>query len=197
MQLSSTARFYDMMRLFYPLIDIFLAKKRRQLVEQVNRQSPGHLLEIGVGTGSHLKWYGSHEITGIDISTGMLRTAAKHARSTVRLVQMDGHDLLFADASFNYVVLSHVIAVVQNPDRVLEEVYRVLHPGGKCFILNHFTPLNGLAYVDRLFQPLGRLFHFRTSFRLDDMPSLKRFRLTAIATSGPFGYYKQLILEKQ
>ena len=59
-------------------------------------------------------------------------------------MQMDGENLQFPDCYFDYVVLSHVITVVDDPEKLLEETYRVLKPNGKIFILNHFTPKNSV-----------------------------------------------------
>ncbi|RYY56398.1 MAG: class I SAM-dependent methyltransferase [Chitinophagaceae bacterium] len=196
--MASTGLFYDYLQPFYPAIDLFLRTQRRRLIGEVNRQEAGQLLDIGVGTGSHLPLYGDHlAITGIDVSKRMLHAATRRAKPGTSLLQMDGQELGFPDSSFQYVVLAHVIAVVKKPDALINEVYRVLQPGGKCFILNHFTPANALGYADRIFQPIGKLLHFRSNFTLADIPSIRQFVQVNDQLSGPFGYYRQIILEKK
>lgn len=105
----------------------------------------------------------------------MLRDAARFKHERVELLLMDGEDLLFPAGSFDYVVISHVLAVTKNPDQLVNQIYKVLKPGGKLFILNHFTPDNWLRYVDWAFQPLSSLFHFKSSFHLTDVKELSVF----------------------
>jgi phosphatidylethanolamine/phosphatidyl-N-methylethanolamine N-methyltransferase len=158
--------------------------------------APGKLLEIGVGNGSHLPLYTCHQITGIDISQAMLNKARQYKGTHTRLLLMNGEELSFPEACFDYVVISHVLSVTQNADRLLEQVYKVLKPGGKLFILNHFTPGNWLKYIDRAFQPLSFLFHFRSNFYLHQIKALQRYTLLKQTELGISSYYKLLIFCK-
>ncbi len=63
--------------MLYPLVDVFLQPQKKRLFGEINRAPHGRLLEIGVGNGSHLKYYHRHEITGIDNSESMLARARK------------------------------------------------------------------------------------------------------------------------
>jgi phosphatidylethanolamine/phosphatidyl-N-methylethanolamine N-methyltransferase len=196
LMMFSTDVFYNRISFMYPIINSFLKGQREVLIGEVNNCPPGKLLEIGVGNGSHLPLYASHDITGIDISEAMLGNAKRFESSIIRLLVMDGENLSFADSGFDYVVISHVIAVVQNPDKLLEQVHRVLKPGGKLFILNHFTPDNGLKYIDRAFHPLSSVLHFKSLFYIDSINGLKRFSLLKQEELGSFSYFKLLILSK-
>ncbi|AWH86436.1 class I SAM-dependent methyltransferase [Flavobacterium album] len=192
-----TARsFYNRITFLYPVINVFLAGQRKVLIREVNKCPPGTLLEIGVGTGSHLPMYVCHDITGIDISEAMLNRGKRFESSTIKLMVMDGEDLSFPDASFEYVVMSHVLAVAKDPDRLLEQVHRVLKPGGKLFILNHFTPDNGLQYIDRAFHPVSSLFHFKSLFRWREIEGLQQFSLVKQTGLGTGSYYKLLIFSR-
>src|SRR5688572_12353971 len=96
-----TARFYDWARCAYPLVEPFLLKARRRLVDAVNEHPPGELLDVGVGNGTHLGDYRARRVTGIDVSPGMIRAAASNARSAeVELKVMDGERLEFPDDVF-------------------------------------------------------------------------------------------------
>ena len=192
----TTGNFYNRISFLYPVINYFLEQQRRALIHQVNKSRPGKLLEIGVGNGSHLPLYRSHHITGIDISEAMLEKAKRFESDTVKLLLMNGENLLLPKAGFDYVVMSHVLAVANDPDKLLEQAYRVLKPGGKLFILNHFTPDNGLRYIDRVFQPLSGLFHFRSLFRLEDIHGLKRFSPVSQKGQGIGSYFKLLIYSR-
>jgi phosphatidylethanolamine/phosphatidyl-N-methylethanolamine N-methyltransferase len=189
--------FYDRLKFLYPVIDLFLRGQKRKFFTSINSYPHGRLLEIGVGNGAHLNYYNKHDIVAIDTSQGMLAHAHRHVRDNVQLIRMDGEALLFPDEGFDYVVMSHVIAVVQNPERLFNEVHRVLKPGGKVFILNHFTPNNWLKYVDRVFNRFSRLFHFRSAFLLSSLHGLKNFRLVVETNEGIFSYFKILIYEKK
>ncbi len=126
----------------------------------------------------------------------MLNAAREHAAGNINLLQMDGEKLLFRDESFDYVVLSHVIAVVKDPDRLIGEVLRVLKPGGKVFILNHFTPDNLLGTADRMFSRVSRLLHFRSSFGMSSL-DMQRFQLLSEINADPLSYFKILTYEKK
>jgi phosphatidylethanolamine/phosphatidyl-N-methylethanolamine N-methyltransferase len=192
----STGTFYNRIAILYPAINYFLKRQRRLLIHAVNCEVAGALLEIGIGNGSHLPLYNSHQITGIDISKAMLARAKRTNNTEVILLLMNGENLLFPEASFDYVVLSHVLAVAGDPEQLIAEVYKVLKPGGKLFILNHFTPRNWLRYVDRAFQPMSSLLHFKSSFYLHDIQALQRFSLLSETELGPGSYFKLVILNK-
>jgi len=194
--MNKTATFYNRFSLLYPVIDIFLARFRKMLISKVNGQPRGRLLEIGVGTGAHLQLYKEHIITGIDISSGMLQKAKQQCDGRVQLLEMNGENLEFAEGSFDYVVLSHVLAVSGNPDKMLSEAYRVMKPGGKLYILNHFTPNNVVQYVDKCFVPFAKLLHFRPVFRQEEIKGFHTFRLTEEISLGVVSYFKLLIFTK-
>jgi phosphatidylethanolamine/phosphatidyl-N-methylethanolamine N-methyltransferase len=126
----------------------------------------------------------------------MLARARKHQTSNIELLKMDAEELLFHNERFDYVVLSHVIAVVDNPENVLKEVFRILKPGGKVFILNHFTPDNWLRHVDRLMAGVSRLFCFKSLFYVTSLKNAGQLNLLESVNTGPFSYFKILIYEK-
>ena len=193
---SSSASFYDGFAGFYPLVDIFLKPQKNVLIREINKHPPGHLLDVGVGNGTHLRRYRNHKIVGIDTSAGMLAYARRNNPGNASLCLMNGQSLTFQDNSFDYVVLSHVLAVAENPDQLLREVYRVVKTEGKVFILNHFTPDNWLGRVDRTFGLFSRCFHFRSAFFLEDLSAIKYFTQVKMIALGPFSYFKLLIFAK-
>ncbi len=194
---KQTDQFYNHFSVFYPLVDIFLKPQKRKLFEEINRLPSGKVLEIGVGNGTHFKLYKNHHVIGIDTSTKMLEIADKQKCDTIELIQMNAESLSFPDQTFDYIILSHVIAVVDNPEEVLEESYRVLKPQGKIFILNHFTPNNWLKYVDNSFQVLSKLFHFKSAFYVENLNALKKIKLHKEVGFGKFSYFKLLIYCKE
>lgn len=180
----------------YPLIDLFLKPQKRKLFHMINTLPSGRLLEIGVGNGADLKYYTRHIVIAVDNSKSMIERARKRQKDNVCLLQMNGEALSFPNESFDYVILSHVIAVVEHPEKVMLEVHRVLKPNGKIIILNHFTPNNWLKYLDISFAKISRLLYFRSVFRITELAEIRKFRLLSESRAGLFSYFKILIYEK-
>ena len=99
----------------------------------VNAQG-GSVLEVGIGTGLALDFYHPHvQVTGIDVSAEMLREAEAKARKRglrhlAGLHQMDARQIDFPDASFDHVAAMHIMSVVPEPEKVLDEMARVARP---------------------------------------------------------------------
>ena len=100
------------------------------------------ILEVGVGTGLMLPFYGSAatEVVGIDLSSDMLDQAAKISSGfsfPVQLEQMDVENLRLESGSFDTVVSAFVFCSVNHPLQGLSECRRVLRPGGRLILLEH------------------------------------------------------------
>ena len=124
---------YD--RIVEPLNRSRFGHWRRELVGQL----AGDVLEIGVGTGLNLRYYGPDaRVTGIDVDRALLQAAAPRAqRRGYHLEHADAQALPFPDASFDAVVSTLVFCSILEPDRTLGEIRRVLRPGGKLLQLEH------------------------------------------------------------
>ena len=97
------------------------------------RRDKIRLLEVGCGQGdllSTVQHESRFEATGIDLAEGPLGYAQSQGldvhRSDLESMQLD------AD-SFDMVVALHVMEHVQNPERFIAEIRRVLKPGGHFF----------------------------------------------------------------
>jgi ubiquinone/menaquinone biosynthesis C-methylase UbiE len=102
----------------------------------------GRVLEVGAGTGFNLPHYpvGLAELTLTDELEGMLRRAERRAREAGRRVasrQAAVESLPFEDGSFDTVVGSLLLCSVDNQDRALAEIRRVLKPDGQYLFLEH------------------------------------------------------------
>jgi len=195
--MNNPGRLYNYIYPLYPIADRFFRKQKKQLAIIINAMPAGNVLEIGVGNGSMLPLYRKHIITGIDLSTKMLaRAKRRETQVRVHLFIADGEDTKFPEESFDYVLINHVLSVARDPDSMLQEAHRVLKPGGKLFILNHFTPGNALKLIDILFHPFSRLLRFRSYFLISDLKALDLFESEYMISSKPFGYYKILAFKK-
>jgi phosphatidylethanolamine/phosphatidyl-N-methylethanolamine N-methyltransferase len=146
----------------------------RHHATKVANQIGGQVLEVGVGTGLALPFYGSNvTVTGIDFSGDMLeRARAKVAEEKLghvrELRQMDARKLDFPDNSFDTVVAMHLISVVPDPEQVMAEMARVCKPGGQILVVNHFARDEGwLAWFERKFAPFADLMGWHSNFPKD------------------------------
>jgi SAM-dependent methyltransferase len=89
------------------------------------------VLDVGCGEGILLRDSGFVPVQ-LDISMDRLRKA-RAGRDL--LVCADGMELPFADASFDVVLLIALLEHVGQPERTMDETWRVLKPGGEVAIL--------------------------------------------------------------
>jgi phosphatidylethanolamine/phosphatidyl-N-methylethanolamine N-methyltransferase len=143
---------------------------------------PGdRILEVGVGTGLNLPLYPRDcDVTGVDISEGMLRKAEERVRtlsmSRAKLMVMDGSRLQFPDNSFDRVIATYVISAVPDPVKTLLEMRRVCKPSGHLVILNHFKSENPIiGMFEKILAPVCTKIGFDTELKL--MPLLERVAL--------------------
>ncbi len=121
---------------------------RRASAAVINRLG-GKVLDVGVGTGLELPMFGDNvRITGVDLCEPMLDIARKRVadlglKNVDELRVMDAMNLDYADASFDVVVAPYVLTVVPDPERMLNEMARVVKPGGEMILVNHIGADSG------------------------------------------------------
>ncbi len=132
----------------------------RSLRAALGAAARGSTLEVAIGTGRTLPYYGEGvtRIVGVDLSAAMLaeaRRAAAELGRAIRLARMDAERLAFADASFDTVVTSLSLCTVADPARALREMARVCKPDGHVVLLEHVrSPVRPLAWLQRKLTPL-------------------------------------------
>ncbi len=96
-------------------------------------------LDVGTGPGQ-LAFYLAQEgfdVTGIDISPGMIERASLKARELGLCVDFrtgDAGNLPFGDNAFDVVVTRNLVWTLPNPEAAVKEWHRVLKPGGRIII---------------------------------------------------------------
>jgi phosphatidylethanolamine/phosphatidyl-N-methylethanolamine N-methyltransferase len=131
----------------------------------------GRILEVGVGTGMSLPSYSpSNRVCGIDLSEPMLEKARKRVRelgltNVEGLWVMNAERMSFPDACFDVVVAQHVVTTVENPEATLDELARVLRPGGEIVLISRVGADAGLRRgVEHCLMPVSRKLGWRTEF---------------------------------
>jgi phosphatidylethanolamine/phosphatidyl-N-methylethanolamine N-methyltransferase len=194
MQVDAIQKTYRRWAPVYDLVFGRITKGGRLLAaEHVNAQG-GSVLEVGVGTGLALDYYAPHvRVTGIDLSSEMLREAEARAqkrglRNLVALSRMDAREIRFPAASFDHVAAMHIMSVVPEPDRVLNELARVCRPGGSVMIANHFAGrAEGWSGMERLAAPLANLLGWHSDFAIERVLGHPKLRLEETRQVRPFG----------
>ena len=109
------------------------------------RDLSGRVLELGCGTGDMFPFVvdgatGDLEYHAIEPDPHMRKRATEAARETgpaVDLRDARAESLPYPDGSFDVVTAGIVFCTVQDPEAALEEVVRVLKPGGEFRFLEH------------------------------------------------------------
>lgn len=99
------------------------------------------VLEIGVGNGSHAELLARHarQFTGIDLTDYAANSTANRLQirglRDGKVMQMDAEQLTFPDASFDFIWSWGVIHHSANTQKIIQQIHRVLKPGGASVIM--------------------------------------------------------------
>jgi ubiquinone/menaquinone biosynthesis C-methylase UbiE len=116
----------------------------RALASRLRAELPqgGDLLEVAPGPGYfaiEMARGGVHRVTGLDISRTMVELARKNAAEAgveVDFRRGDASAMPFADGSFDLLACSAAFKNFSEPHKALEEMYRVLRPGGTALVVD-------------------------------------------------------------
>ena len=128
-------------QLFYPnwylgimVNDFYLPRKELlKFIHSHALEITGKVLDIGCGEKPYENLFLVDEYIGIDIEN----SGHKHTHSKVDIFY-DGVNLPFADASIDSILCFEVLEHVFEPEKLLEEMYRVLKPGSKILLTTPF-----------------------------------------------------------
>ena len=145
---------------------------RRRAIRELVPIHPGTILDIATGTGDlaimMAKRLRAKKITGIDISPGMLELGRQkinklNLSSCIRLQEGDSEAIDFPADSFDAVTVAFGVRNFQNLEKGLQEMFRVLKPGGKLMILEFSKPERGLfrllyrTYLRHIASGIGKI----------------------------------------
>jgi ubiquinone/menaquinone biosynthesis C-methylase UbiE len=146
------ARIYD--RLLEGIEKGGMRDKRRELLARAE----GATLELGAGTGHNLPHY-PDAVTRLVLTepdphmAKRLRAQVEESgRAGVEVIEAGAESLPFGDGEFDTVIATLVFCTIPDPGAALDEVARVLKPGGRMLFLEHVRADGGWRerWQDRL-----------------------------------------------
>ena len=167
---NSIAFRYDFLNRFLSAgIDITWRKKA---IKQLASLQPQTVLDVATGTADvALMTYDllhPKKIIGIDISEGMLdlgrkKITARNLDNTIQLFSGDSENIGFEADTFDAITVAFGVRNFQNLSKGLEEMRRVLKPGGKMVVLEFSKPKNVLfkgvynVYMNNIAPGFGKM----------------------------------------
>lgn len=160
--------------------------------EKIIPLAKGAVLEIGIGSGLNIPYYQAHQIDhlwGIDPSRDMWAIAEKNARERhldAEFIETGAESIPLDNNSADTVVITYTLCTIPDVNSALQEVRRVLKPGGKLLFCEHgeapdegirrwqilINPIwNRLAGGCNLNRPIPRLLE-QSGFRSNDMQTM-------------------------
>ncbi len=135
------------------------------LRKEIIGQAEGVVLEVGADNGLNFVFYDPEHVERVEAiepdsaMLGYARTRTTTARVPVTLTQALVEQLPFADMSFDCVVCTLVFCSVNAPLRGLQEIRRVLKPGGQLLMVEHVRAQGRVnAFAQDLLTPFTKLF---------------------------------------
>ncbi len=136
-------RFYEE-RILPHLIDKACGLSQvRHLRSQIVPLARGQVLEVGMGSGLNLEFYNPEQVDtvyGLEPSEGMRRKAIPNIERSpvaVEWLSLPGEQIPLPDESIDTVLLTFTLCTIPDWRKALEQMKRVLKPGGELLFLEH------------------------------------------------------------
>jgi len=141
----SAGFYHEIDKRFFSAVKAVMPWKERPFEQYLDfvRLKDMDVLEIGVGNGSHAQLIAprAKSYTGIDLTEYAVRSTSGRMRLNAipaPILQMDAEQMQSPDATFDYVWSWGVIHHSSNTSQILDEIRRVLRPGGTALIMVYY-----------------------------------------------------------
>jgi demethylmenaquinone methyltransferase/2-methoxy-6-polyprenyl-1,4-benzoquinol methylase len=195
----------------YDLLNAIISFGRAQAWRRagVAELPEGRVLDLGSGTGAAAPVFGDREVVALDPVPEMLRLSPIPER-----VVGVGEHLPFDDGSFDGVFSAYVFRNLDSVDETLDEVARILRPGGRLVVVGLGRPRNSLlARLHRMGSAIvlplvGALIGATEEYRYlhrsldkllpaEEMFAGRALRLDRVWRMGPLGFVYGAALTKE
>ena len=146
---------------FYDFLNSVVEERVKPYRLETAGKAWGDVIEIGGGTGANLAYYNRNvRLTISEPNPHMVSRLSKHAKAlgvSPQMVSDPGEDLPFDDDSFDCVVTTLVLCMVEDHESVIKEVKRIIRPGGHFLFYEHVISQNaGMRRFQRCLNPAWR-----------------------------------------
>ncbi len=117
---------------------------RRAMVDAVRPGPSQRILDVATGTGMVARALAQRgaQVTALDQSEAMLDVARARNDQGVTFVRGEAERLPFEDASFDALTFTYLLRYVDDPAATLQELARVVTPGGRIGMVEFGVPDN-------------------------------------------------------
>jgi ubiquinone/menaquinone biosynthesis C-methylase UbiE len=130
--------------------------------ERVVSGAVGRILEIGIGSGVNLRYYGdrAEHVIGLDPSAKLLAMADAADRRTslsVELVKGSAEMIPMEDKTIDTVLTTWTLCSISDVNQALSEMRRVLKPNGRLLFVEHgLSPDNSVRRWQNRLNPIWK-----------------------------------------
>jgi SAM-dependent methyltransferase len=145
------------------LVPAILGPAAASLVEFAAPRSGTAVLDVGCGTGAAARRAAervgrSGRVAGVDVNPGMIEVARSLSPvegAAIEWLEGSAGELPFAEAAFDLVLCAQTLQFLDDRRRALEEMHRVLSPGGRL-ALSLWCELPASPYFEALVEAITR-----------------------------------------
>jgi demethylmenaquinone methyltransferase/2-methoxy-6-polyprenyl-1,4-benzoquinol methylase len=161
---EQVAKMFDSIAFRYDFLNQLLSlgihhSWRKKAVKYFINDKPALVLDIATGTGDFaIEALKSNpgKVVGVDISEGMLKFGVEKIKKRglndkIELKKGDAENLDFADNSIDVITVGFGVRNYENLEKGLQNMLRVLKPGGKLVVLEFSKPTGFFRHIYKFY----------------------------------------------